>query len=188
MAFERNGHVELLHGYLPFDPSHNEIFDELGQGSLTLETGAASYLDRVIGIEETQFVVLTGDSGHGKTHLCRRLIRKHLGYDVEATANAIGKLCDGRALLPAKGFETRRPLRVFKDISERSPEVARKMITEALDDSNSVTVVCANEGRLRSILSGGGPKLDHLKRAFSESFRSGLTSSDGQLYILNLNY
>ena len=36
-----------------------------------------------------QVIVLTGDAGHGKTHLCRRIIEGFLGYDEEEARKLI---------------------------------------------------------------------------------------------------
>src|SRR5262249_8109096 len=53
-----------------------------------------------------------------------------------------------------------------------------------------VTVVCANEGRLRAVLemrdAGEGRQIlrDHFRRSFDD----GLASRDGLLHIINLNY
>jgi hypothetical protein len=190
VVYQVNPHVERLHRYLPFDPLHDQIYEENRRPgeSLEIETRALEYLDDVVSRPETRLVILTGDAGHGKTHLCSRVIRGHLGYDGETTRETIRERCDGQALEPASGVPSARKLRIFKDFSEPTVEAARRSLAAAMVDDDSVRIICVNEGRLRAILSSVDPKLVQLRRAFSDSFKSGLVSSDGKLHIVNLNY
>jgi type II secretory pathway predicted ATPase ExeA len=75
MPNRTNFHVQRLHRFLPFDPSHEQIYEEYqkSEDSLELETEALNYLLTILP-KAPRLVVLTGDAGHGKTHLCRRLI------------------------------------------------------------------------------------------------------------------
>ncbi|WP_406815125.1 hypothetical protein [Mycobacterium sp. M23085] len=190
MAFKINPHVERLHRYLPFDASHDQIYEENRHpdDSLEIETRALAYLKKVLG-DGAGLVILTGDAGHGKTHLCSRLIRDHLGYDPETARRTIREHCDGRVLEPSTAQGGRQRLRIFKDFSELTLATARSELAGAATDKTSTSIVCVNEGRLRSIFAGAdNPHLVVLRQAFGSSFSSGLASADGKLHIVNLNY
>lgn len=190
MAFQINDHVERLHRYLPFDASFDQIYEEnrTARDSLEIETHALRYLTRILS-EAPGLIVLTGDAGHGKTHLCNRILREHLGYDETTARQAVRERCDGRRLEPKEPDAGVRALRIFKDFSEPTPEAARELLRDALTDDHCATVVCVNEGRLRSILAGADDfALEPLAKAFHDSFQSGRASADGHLHIVNLNY
>ena len=188
MAKEINGHVNRLHRYLPFSPSHDQIYEEYQStdDALNLKTEALDYLEGAIS-SGAKLIILTGDAGHGKTHLCRRLLEKHFGYSQEEARQKINELCDGSALI---GENTGRiPLRIYKDFSEMTVGVASEQI-EVEAGSDAVTIICANEGRLRAVLEYGKelPGSQNLLERFRDSFVDGLASSDGQVHIINLNY
>jgi hypothetical protein len=190
LPFKINHHVERLHRYLPFDASHDQIYEENRHpdDSLEIETRALVYLKNALG-DGAGVVILTGDAGHGKTHLCSRLIRDHLGYNAEAARETIRERCDGRVLEPSPTQGGGRRLRIFKDFSELTLETARRELADAATDKNSTSIVCVNEGRLRSIFAGAdNTHLALLRQAFGSSFSSGLASADGNLHIVNLNY
>ncbi|SFN55882.1 hypothetical protein [Marinobacter pelagius] len=188
MAKEINGHVNRLHRYLPFSPSHDQIYEEYQStdDALNLKTEALDYLEGAIS-SGAKLIILTGDAGHGKTHLCRRLLEKHFGYSQEDARQKINELCDGSALI---GENTGRiPLRIYKDFSEMTVGVASEQI-EVEAGSDTVSIICANEGRLRAVLEYGKelPGSQNLLERFRDSFVDGLASSDGQVHIVNLNY
>jgi hypothetical protein len=188
MAKERNGHVDRLHRYLPFSPSHDQIYEEYqsSEDALNLKTEALDYLEGAIN-SGAKLIILTGDAGHGKTHLCRRLLEKHFDYSQEEAREIINELCDGNALI---GVNTgKAPLRIYKDFSEMTVGVASEQI-EMETNSKSVTIICANEGRLRAVLEHGKelPSTQNLLERFKDSFVDGLSSSDGKIHIINLNY
>jgi hypothetical protein len=188
MAKEINAHVDRLHRYLPFSPSHDQIYEEYQStdDALNLKTEALDYLEGAIS-SGAKLMILTGDAGHGKTHLCRRLLEKHFGYSQEEARQKINELCDGSARI---GENTGRiPLRIYKDFSEMTVGVASEQI-ELEANSDTVTIICANEGRLRAVLEYGKglPGSQNLLERFKDSFVDGLSSSDGKVHIVNLNY
>ena len=190
MPYLTNDHVDRLHRYLPFDASHDQIYEENRRpgDSLEIETRALVYLKQVI-TDQTGLIILTGDAGHGKTHLCSRLIKDYLGYDPELARTTVRERCDGRELQPVAEFSGRRTLRIFKDFSEPTVDTARSLLADAVSDEGASTVVCVNEGRLRSILAGADDqRLITLQKSFFASFESGLASTDGVTHIVNLNY
>lgn len=190
MPYLTNDHVDRLHRYLPFDASHDQIYEENRRpgDSLEIETRALAYLKKAI-TDQTGLIILTGDAGHGKTHLCSRLIRDHLGYDPELARTTVREHCDGRKLQPIADLSGRRILKIFKDFSEPTVDAARSLLASAMNETEATTVVCVNEGRLRSILAGADdPRLITLQTSFFVSFESGLASTDGVTHIVNLNY
>jgi hypothetical protein len=189
---KRNKHVDRLHRYLPFSPIMDQIFEEYTSSadSLNLDTKAHDYLLTAVK-SGARLVILTGDAGHGKTHLCRRLIEHHLGYSEEDARGLINSNCDGTgSILHADGDPTATPLKIYKDISEPSISLAAIEIEKVVSSKDEVTIICANEGRLRAVLesSNAGSVCAKLLTNFSESFNDGLASRDGRDYIINLNY
>ena len=184
-----NKHVERLHRYLPFSPSHDQIYEEYqsSSDSLELKTKAFEYLENAVN-NNAKLIILTGDAGHGKTHLCRRLLESNFGYTQEEARKIINTQCDGNHIL--EGVENQKPLKIYKDFSEMTVEIASVQIKLALESSGLTTVICANEGRLRAVLEyskAHTESLELLKR-FSDSFKDGLSSKDGLTHIINLNY
>lgn len=191
MPENQNTHVDRLGRFLPFDPSHDQIYEEyqLASDSLSLDTVAFEYVIAAAK-HRARVVVLTGDAGHGKTHLCRRIIQEFLGHSEEEARTLINTACDGRNVLqPNSGAEGTRPLRVFKDFSEFSPEIAAELV-EASGSDDAVTIICANEGRLRAVLASpsAGAVCRGILNRFEASFDDGRASSDGEIHIVNLNH
>ncbi|MEO9651655.1 MAG: hypothetical protein ABJ226_07475 [Roseobacter sp.] len=177
--------------FLPFDPSHDQIYEEyqVASDSLNLPTDAFSYVLKAAKLG-ARVIILTGDAGHGKTHLCRRVIQDFLGYDEDEARRLINEACDGRQIIQSfKNSEPSRALRVFKDFSEFVPDIAAELVEESNTDE-TVTIVCANEGRLRAVLSSksAGQFCGALLNRFEASFNDGRASNDGKIHIVNLNH
>ena len=191
MPYQVNKHVERLHRYLPFDVSFDQIYEENRQpdDSLELDTAALRYLKKVL-IDNPRLILLTGDAGHGKTHLCSRLVSEYLGYSPQDTRKAIRDHGEGSVLRPHESRPNSRNLRVYKDFSEFNLDTARALLSATIaDEEDSTSIVCVNEGRLRSILSvDDNPALKEIRNAFSQSFESGLASHDRELHVINLNF
>ena len=150
----KNSHVYRMARFLPFDPSHDQIYEEyqVASDSLNLDTIAYHYVLNAAK-DGAHVIVLTGDAGHGKTHLCRRVIEGFLGYDEEEARVLINERCDGRQVIREKeGADKKGALRIFKDFSEFSPEIAAELVEKSNND-DAVTIICANEGRLRAVLA-----------------------------------
>lgn len=115
LPYEINKHVERLHRYLPFDASYDQIYEENrhSDDSLELDTAALRYLKEVL-TDGPCLILLTSDAGHGKTHLCSRLIHEYLGYNAEATRKAVREWGDGRVLEPDESLTGRRKLGIYK--------------------------------------------------------------------------
>jgi hypothetical protein len=189
MSERINRHVSRLNRFLPFSAEHDQIYEEYQQSddSLTIETSALRYLQAAVA-ERARIVVLTGDAGHGKTYLCRRLIETHLGYSEDEARGFINSNCDGETTIPPREDHPAQPLRIFKDFSELQIQVAASRLEAALHD-DAVSIVCANEGRLRAVLQSeqAGAGCHDIFNRFEQSFRDGLASVDGRIHIINLN-
>lgn len=192
MSDNENTHVARLNRYLPFSPSHDQIYEEYQQteNSLKLETRAIEYTLKMID-KGAKMLVLTGDAGHGKTHICRRMLEDHLGYSQKEARLLLSTKCNGKAVIDHKDeLDTVRGLRIFKDFSELPPAAAFQRLEELGAPSNEVTIICANEGRLRTVLESATPNsfCASLSADFTSSFKSGLASHNSITHIINLNY
>lgn len=193
-----NSHVEKLHRFLPFSPIMEQIYEEYShtKDSIDLETVALSYLLKIVRLEKTKMVILTGDAGHGKTHLCRRLLEAHLsdGSNEDKKSQALDLIntsCDGNVSIePGSENQGVKSLCVYKDFSEFSVELASEYIEKARTNDKDLTVICANEGRLRAVLeaTNAGEYCKRVVNDFTLSFQNGLASQDGEIHIINLNY
>lgn len=187
-----NRHVTRLNRFLPFSPSHDQIYEEYqrSEDSLNLETRALAYA-RMASDRDADLIILTGDAGHGKTHLCRRLLELKLGYDEDEARELINRKCDGVSVIPHKNGEAGgRGLRVFKDFSELPIDSAAARLEKLSTEHDAVTVICANEGRLRAVLESASSSTycQSLLDEFNSSFRDGLASRTGKIHIINMNF
>jgi hypothetical protein len=187
MALEVNQHVSRLNRFLPFDADYDYLFQEYVEpdGQLVLPTRALQFLEAEVAIRERRLIVLTGDAGHGKTYLCSKLL-EHFGMDAVSAAAALRELCDGRH--EVRRLDDGRVLRIVKDMSESSPHEAAAQLVAALADDESVAVVCANEGRLRSTIACDPDALRSVEDALEEGLRSGRLDVHPHVRVLNLNF
>ena len=148
-----NSHVARLHRFLPFSSAHDQIYEEYQTGEDNLDLATVAIFHAIEAIRaNAKCVILTGDAGHGKTHMCRRLLEKELlGYTPEEARKILQGSCDAKSPIPpAKGVES-VSVRIHKDLSEiQPPSKAAILFEEALDRDNECLVVCANEGRYDS--------------------------------------
>lgn len=187
-----NPHVARLNRHLPFNPAHDQIYEEYqtDKDSLDFKTQALDYLLSAIN-SGAKIVVLTGDAGHGKTHLCRRILTDYLEYTSTESRDILLKKCDGSSeILPCHPDSGKKPLRIHKDFSELGVDNAAIFLEKTSADLESVTVVCANEGRLRAVIThqSSGDVCKKILKTFQDSFRTGSCSRDGEIHIINLNY
>lgn len=192
MAFKSNNHVERLNRFLPFSPAHDQIFEEYQRSddSLSLKTIALKYCISSAS-RGANIIILTGDAGHGKTFLCRRLLEEVLGYSEDDARRLINQKSDGTSVIDRfSGSGIVQGLRIFKDISELTLETALDRIEAIETEPGVCTVICANEGRLRALLAAGKdkPVSRQIDEEFAQSFKSGLASTSGRVHVVNLNY
>lgn len=187
-----NSHVTRMNRHLPFTPAHDQIYEEYQKDAdaLDIETKALDYLLKAVE-SGAKLIVLTGDAGHGKTHLCRRLLEKYFEYSPAKARELLRNSCDGTVKITGEERgKNKSPLKIHKDFSELEISEAKKFISEIALDDDSITVICANEGRLRAVISRGekGGISEKIEKVFAGSFDTGLCTLDGKLHIINLNF
>ena len=186
-----NSHVTRLNRHLPFTTSGDQIFEEYQKDAdaLDIETRAQNYLLHAVE-SSAQLIILTGDAGHGKTHLCRRLLEKYFAFSSSKARELLLNKCDGiEKINDVSTSSKKKSLRIHKDLSELSISEATKFIDGVILDDESVTIICANEGRLRSVISQGNSGIARgIREVFAGSFDTGLCTLDGKLHIINLNF
>jgi hypothetical protein len=190
--YKVNSHVLRLNRHLPFTAAHDQIYEEYAKDSDTLDinTKALQYLVSAVN-RGAKLIILTGDAGHGKTHLCRRLLEEYLGYESVDARKLLLSSCDGTVEITNTAQKTpRSPLRIHKDFSELDIGEAAKFLESTSLDNDYVTVICANEGRLRAVITSieSGPISSQITKVFKSSFKTGYCSVDEKLHIINLNY
>lgn len=189
-----NSHVARLHRFLPFSSAHDQIYEEYqtGEDNLDLATIAIDYAVEAIKAG-AKCVILTGDAGHGKTHMCRRLIGNGLlGHSPEQARKYLIESCDASIPIPPATGVSSVALRIHKDLSEiQPPSKAAEILESIRGQENQALVVCANEGRLRAIINsdGRGEVCKTIGDLIQESFLFGQTADkSGSIHIINLNY
>ena len=176
MSANINKHVARLHRFLPFSSAHDQIYEEYqtGEDNLDLATVAIDYAIAAIK-SGAKCVILTGDAGHGKTHMCRRLLEKGLlGYNPNQARQILQTSCDGNVAIPAAEGYQATSLRIHKDLSEvNPPSQAAKLFEDVIQKPDECLIVCANEGRLRAIInsSGSGKACTAVRKLIQDSFQ-----------------
>jgi len=189
VANEVSAHVRRLNEYLPLDAGSSVLFQEYvdPDDHPSIRTRALSYLEEVVGREDGQLrlIVLTGDAGHGKTHICAKLL-EGLDYSAATASTAIKEKCDGSRDLAA--LVDGRKLRIVKDLSELTVAEGARVLAGALAAERRLTIVCANEGRLRSALAHDREALGAVVRSLEQGLAEGRLDVDPQVVVLNLNF
>jgi hypothetical protein len=188
VALEVNPQVERLHRYQPFHANSADlVHEQAGLGESSFPTVALSFVAEAIEQPRTLLVVLTGDAGHGKTHLCARLL-EHLGLEPSEALAAILERADGAAAITTT--RSGRPLRIVKDLSDVSDDRSPGLLETLLSlDDGTVSVVCANEGRLRRAVADGGDALKVLTATLELGLEVGaIAGVDDRVHIVNLNF
>jgi hypothetical protein len=173
---------------VPFDAHANNLFEEkrsVEDAPRPYETKAFGYVLDLMKDPDVDLVVLTGDAGHGKTHLCRRLLEESGLSASEALDYMIEYKRGDEAITVGPG---RKPIRIIKDLSEFTPTEGAELLVSQLDDESTIGIVCANEGRLRSVVSENQERLGPLLETLQAGLDSGRTTLDGKTHIINLNY
>lgn len=180
-----NDHVTRLVRSLSWR-SADQIIEERGDPEQlkSIDTVAKQRLVELVSDEDTRVVVLTGDAGHGKTHLCRTLLEYLLD---DRPGDALARLKRAGAGDVVVGRIGSRDLHIVKDLSELT-DAARERLRDALEASGRVTVVCGNEGKLRSVVADDRDRLDVLRRTLEESQRSGRISVEPGVFVVDLNH
>ena len=189
MAAETNSHVTRLRRFQPFQPDSAElIYEQSDPREPGFELLALDHLATIVEDDQVRVVVLTGDAGHGKTSLCARLLER-LGTDALQAAELLRTLGHGAtAVTQTLGG---RPLRILKDLSDIRDERGTPLLLELLGlTDGTVSIVCANEGRLRrAVASDSSGQLRVIARTLEQGMTDGsLGSIDPAVHVVNLNY
>jgi hypothetical protein len=182
-----NQHVERLAAYQPFDANFNQLYAEYVDTlqSDQLSTRAFDFVMEVISDPDTKMVVLTGDAGHGKTHLCGRVLSEVEAEIVDPRMTLAEK---GQGQAPVSRLAGDRDLYIIKDLSELRTEFAVERLIEGIREPSRVTIVCANEGRLREVLSQASEALTALQASLDSVLTEGRTTADGSVHVIDLNH
>lgn len=187
MTLKVNSHVLKLYRYLPFSPLHSQIYEEQANPDhmKSIPTRAGKSLVSIVRDKATRLVILTGDAGHGKTHLCRRLLEEVLHLEPRDAHECLKARGDGVETL---GRVASRDLYVVRDLSEvDEDDHAIRLLASALEDPGRVLVVCANEGKLRKVVSVASEELKEVRETLEGSRERGWTSVDPRVTVLDLN-
>jgi len=181
--------VRQLRRHLPLDANADDLYEEhLGSGErLRYETKTLGFLRELLGRSERVFVVLTGNAGHGKTHMCRRLL-EHDASDVDVMERLRSDPVGGKDWVVATST---LPVRIIKDLSELNPPDAGAQRLEALlQQEHAHVIVCANEGRLRDVVERRPTNLRPILDVLEKGSIRGDTSLPERpdLHVVNLNY
>jgi len=107
--YKINSHVLRLNRHLPFSAAHDQIYEEYQKDSdaLDIKTKALDYLVKAVE-RGARLIVLTGDAGHGKTHLCRRLLEDYLGFGSSDARKLLLSSCDGNSEITNPKVENKK--------------------------------------------------------------------------------
>lgn len=186
MALEINAHVERLRAFQPAGGSGSQLLAENSdtKPSDELTTRAHEFVKRVLDAPSTRMVVLTGDAGHGKTHLCRRIVQQlDPGSDVKEVIRDHGTGEHDIAQLPSG-----RRLRIVKDLSELSEVRGAELLEELVAADGVVSIVCANEGRLRTAISHKADGLAAIQASLRAALTVGRTTTDDTVHVIDMNH
>ncbi len=181
--------VKQLRRFLPLDANAENLFEEhlVGDQRLQYETKTLGYLRKLVARPGRSVIVLTGNAGHGKTHMCRRLLEQ--GADSDDVMAALHGDIKGDKCWSVG--DASLPLRVVKDLSEvEPPERAAEILAGLMGQHEAHVVVCANEGRLRDVVSRSPEMLLPILNALDRGLDFGETNpeTDDSVHVINLNF
>jgi hypothetical protein len=188
-----NNHVTAMARYVPTGAASDQLYDEhVAEHPFALETQSLKTLSEMLAEAHAPptVIFLTGDAGHGKTYMCRRVLTSVLGIstsDAFEWISGVGGPCRADGSADFGRLPSGNQLRIVKDLSDFDIESGRAVLSAALGAADRTTIVCANEGRLRVALLH--QKDDHFEAAragVNRALADGTTRS-GALAVLDLN-
>lgn len=170
-SMQQNQFVSFLEQYNVLSPNHSKIYDEYMNKdtgfSFSVETKISNHLKQIF--ENTPHsVIITGNAGDGKTHLCRII------HDTYAKENLISWPREGILDIAYSGGT----IRIVKDLSELQDSVIfreLKQLQTFIENNHSENIyylIAANEGKLTKFLSKYNEELNILKELVSKRFYS----------------
>ena len=189
MPYKSLSLVRAMGRYIPFDADSGNLYEEHvshDDAPAPYETKTLTFVLEALANPSTSLVVLTGDAGHGKTHLCRRVIQMGDGSEPAEALLRMERDLEGRTPIDLPGVG--REVRVIKDLSEFPEERGSQLLVSILEDQDTVGLVCANEGILRSITARHGGVLTPVLQLLEDGIRSGVTGLGSPICVVNLNF
>ena len=185
---QTNPHVTRLGAYQPFNGQSAKLYAEYNKTEKSdhLQTQALRFVQNQLTATQVQLVVLTGDAGHGKTHLCGQLIS---GLDETITDPTKHLQAYGSGKQRTLVLPDGRDLFVVKDLSELDDETGVELLEASLSSPDRFTLVCANEGKLRKVLGKSSELTQPIRDALNGVLELGQTSQEaGNVHVVDLNH
>ena len=161
---------------------------ELGAEDFTIATRSLTALVKKIDDDTPGIVILTGNAGHGKTHLCAASLSQSK-FNISWTDALMYVQNFGHGTKPLPLHPRQTEIYLIKDLTELPILLARDLLTEAVNNNERrLTVICANEGRLRTVSDQNqSPQLTSILRELSASLLLEKPISSF-VQIINLNF
>ena len=180
-----NTHIDVLNRYQHWETHAKNLFFESSNLELDVFTKASESLENFAKDSDINVVILTGDAGHGKTHLCGSLLSSLTGESLLKAAETMNEGNNGIVLIE-KILDDGRNLRFIKDLSDGQIKDLPVLFVEVLNDDKCLTVICANDGILRNTCDGT-ETLSPIVELLNASVLEG-KMKEGRIVLLNLNH
>tara|TARA_Y100001970_G_C14258859_1_gene877877 strand:+ start:5256 stop:7037 length:1782 start_codon:yes stop_codon:yes gene_type:complete len=180
-----NSHIDVLNRYQHWETHAKNLFFESSNLELDVSTKASETLENFAKDPDINIVILTGDAGHGKTHLCGSLLSSLTGEPLQKAAETMNEGSNGIVFIE-EILADGKNLRFIKDLSDGQIEDLPALFVEILHDDDCLTVMCANDGILRNTCEGSetlSPIVDLLNASVLEG-----KMMEGKVALLNLNH
>ena len=146
-------HIDALNAYQHFDTNAQNLYFESSNLDLNIKTKTSETLLHLVQDSNVQTIILTGDAGHGKTHLCGVLLAS---LTKETLLQAAQQLKEGdQGITEIKDvLPDGRGIRFVKDLSDGQVDDLQNIFKTAISDTQYLTIICANDGILRNTCNG----------------------------------
>lgn len=167
-------YVDYLAEFSGHTAASKNMFDEYIKDSpydkeLKIETYAEKTVLKILSNEQWKgTILLSGNAGDGKSRLCRS-IQEKLGY----TGQNEFRLEDGRQVV------------IISDVSEYTESKTFDILNRCFENER-IYLVCANEGRVRSVLKNWDLN-DRRRQIIDEQMKNGPDLNSSEMIVFNLN-
>ena len=164
-------HIDALNAYQHFDTNAQNLYFESSNLDLNIKTKTSETLLHLVQDSNVQTIILTGDAGHGKTHLCGVLLAS---LTKETLLQAAQQLKEGdQGITEIKDvLPDGRGIRFVKDLSDGQVDDLQNIFKTAISDTQYLTIICANDGILRNTCNGADD-LTHIVKLLDDSVLEG---------------
>ena len=177
------------------------VLEESSEEQDRFATTSRKILSKLVEINTSKLVVITGDAGHGKTSMCFDLL-ENLGVPAAESIRVMKSLKSrGESVFVETESgsqlqtETGRALRVVMDLSYVTYDKAGEILEELwLADDDGVSIVCANEGHLRAAIGkisnteSDDPWSTVLYLLENGDLSGRICDENETVFVVNLNY